>query len=150
MVAIALLARYYLWRQHNEVLTFRTMGLSCWQIALPGIATGACMALFAASMSFYALPKSISAGESIRAVAQTRVAPHMLEEGVPNIIVPGLSISFERWASTDVVEKVVLTDDRKPDEFTFVNADRGRFLEQDGTHILVLEAGTHFTRPRWS
>jgi lipopolysaccharide export LptBFGC system permease protein LptF len=146
MVAIALLARYYLWRQHNEVLTFRTMGLSCWQIALPGIATGACMALFAASMSLYALPRSVTAADSIRAVAQTRIAPHMLEEGVPNIIVPGLSISFDRWLSADVVEKVVLTDDRKPNEFTFVNADRGRFLEKDGTHILVLEAGTHFTR----
>src|SRR5580704_6637706 len=35
MVVIALLIRYYLWRQHNEVLTMRAMGLSCWQIAFP-------------------------------------------------------------------------------------------------------------------
>jgi lipopolysaccharide export LptBFGC system permease protein LptF len=146
MVAIALLVRYYLWRQHNEVLTFRTMGLSCWQIALPGIATGVCTALFAASMSMYVLPKSVSAGERIRAVAQTRIAPHMLEESVPNIIVPGVSISFERWLSTDVIGKVVLTDDRKEGEFVFVNADRARFSEKNGLYTLYLENGTHLTR----
>ena len=51
IVTVALLARFYLWRQHNEILAMRSMGMSCFQIALPGIMVGVCACLFSAVMS---------------------------------------------------------------------------------------------------
>lgn len=142
MVTIALLARYYLWRQHNEILALRSMGLSCWQIALPGIMVGVCAAVVCAVMSLYALPATFSKAMEIKAAAETRAAPGMLVEGVQNTISPQLSLSFQHWLSADVVGEVVVTQDRKPGDFTFLAAERGQFVERDGVYILVLENGS--------
>jgi lipopolysaccharide export LptBFGC system permease protein LptF len=141
MVSIALLARYYLWRQRNEVLTLRTMGLSCSQIARPGIAAGVCAGLFSAAMSLYVLPATFGKALDIRSAAATRIAPRMLQESVPNAILPKVSLSFRRWLSADVIEDVVLTQDHEPGDFTLITADRGAFVETKGVYALVLESG---------
>jgi lipopolysaccharide export LptBFGC system permease protein LptF len=146
MVAIAVLARYYLWRQDNEILTMRSSGRSCWQIARPGIVVGACAGIFVASMSLYALPPTIGTAEHIRALAQSRVSPGMLEEGTQNTLQPGLSISFKRRIAVEIVESVVLADDRKPGKYTLIIAERGRFVQTDGIYVLVLENGDSFNR----
>jgi lipopolysaccharide export system permease protein len=145
MVTIAVLARYYLWRQDNELLTQRSMGRSSWQIAFPGIAVGICTGLFAASMSLYVLPASIGTAEKIKSAAEHRVTPSMLDEGVQNHLLPEVSISFQSWRAADVIESVVVTDERAPDKFTFVIAERGRFVRTDGVYVLVLENGNSFT-----
>jgi len=142
MVTIALLARYYLWRQHNEILAMRAAGMSCWQIALPGIMVGICAALFSGVMATCLLPVSFNKAMEIRSIAQTRIAPGMLTEGVQNDILPQLSLSFERWLSADVIGDVVVTEDRNPGDFTFVAAERGQFIEKNGDYVLVLENGT--------
>ena len=142
MVTIALLARYYLWRQHNEILALRSMGLSCWQIAMPGIMVGVCATVFCAIMSMYVLPATFGKAMEIRFAAESRVAPGMLLEGVQNTISPQLSLSFQHWLSADIVGEVVVTQDRKPGDFTFVVAERGRFVEKNGDYVLVLESGS--------
>ena len=145
MVTIALLARYYLWRQHNEILAMRSIGMSCWQIALPGIMAGMCAAIFCAVMSMYALPATFGKAMEIRAAAETRIAPGMLVEGVQNIISPQLSLSFQRWLSADVVGEVVVTQDHSPGDFTFIVAERAQFVEKNGVYVLVLENGAEVT-----
>lgn len=142
VVTIALLIRFYLWRQHNEILALRSMGLSCWQIALPGIMVGVCAGVFCAAMSLYALPATFGKAMEIKAAAETRIAPGMLVEGVQNTISPQLSLSFQRWLSANVIGEVVVTQDRKPGDFTFLAAERGQFVEKDGVYILVLENGS--------
>jgi lipopolysaccharide export LptBFGC system permease protein LptF len=141
MVMVALLIRYYLWRQHNEVLTMRTMGLSCWQIAIPGLMVGACATVVSAVVGCYLLPVTFSRAMEIRATAETRIAPGMLVEGVPNTITPQMTLSFQRWISSEIVGEVVLTQDHKLGDFTFVAAERGYFVEKDGTYVLVLQNG---------
>lgn len=144
MVALGAIAQYYLWRQHNEILSQRSAGRSCWQIAAPGIAAGACMGLFCALMSLWALPGTFGDAEDIGAAAEVRITPSMLQEGVPNRVMPKLSISFRRWRAGDIIEGVVMTDDRAPGEFAFVSAERGRFIKADGIYVLVLENGSNF------
>ena len=142
VVTIALLIRFYLWRQHNEILALRSMGLSCWQIALPGIMVGVCAAVFCAVMSLYALPTTFGKAMEIKAAAETRIAPGMLVEGVQNTISPQLSLSFQHWLSANIVGEVVVTQDRRPGDFTFLAAERGQFVEKDGVYVLVLENGS--------
>jgi lipopolysaccharide export system permease protein len=142
MVTIALLARFYLWRQHNEILAMRSMGLSCFQIALPGIIVGVCAALLSAVMALYVLPASFGKAMEIRSLAETRIAPGMLVEGVQNNISPQISLSFQHWVSSDVIGEVVVTEDRKPGDFTFVAAERGQFVENGDVYVLILENGS--------
>nr|UXE44087.1 hypothetical protein Hi04_10k_c1074_00006 [uncultured bacterium] len=142
IVTISLLARFYLWRQHNEILTMRAMGLSCWQIALPGIMVGICAGLVCAFMAMCVLPATIGTAMKIKNAAANRIAPGMLVEGVTNTLSPELTLSFQRWLSADVIGEVVVTQDRDPEDFTFIVAERAQFAEQDGTYILVLEHGS--------
>jgi lipopolysaccharide export LptBFGC system permease protein LptF len=145
MVALAVLARYYFWRQDNEVLAQRTVGRSCWQIASPAILVAVCAAIFTASMSLYALPVSIGIAEDIRAAAALRINPSMLDEGVQNQILPSVSISFQSWHAANVIDGVVLTDDRRSGEHSFVIAQQGHFVETAGDYVLLLDNGDSFT-----
>src|SRR5580704_12941164 len=97
-------------------------------------------------MSLYALPPTIGTAEHIRALAQSRVSPGMLVEGTQNTLQPGLSISFKRRIAVEIVESVVLADDRKPGKYTLIIAERGRFIQTDGIYVLVLENGDSFNR----
>jgi len=142
VVTIALLLRFYLWRQHNEILSMRAMGMSCWQIAMPGILVGICAGLVCAFMSMFALPATFGTAMEIKNAAANRVAPGMLVEGVQNTITRQLSISFQRWLSADVIGNVVVTQDRNPEDFTFIVADRAQFAEKNGAYFLVLEEGS--------
>ena len=113
MLVIAVLARYYFWRQDYEVLAQRSTGRSCWQIASPAIFLAICAGMFTAAMSLYALPASIGTAEEIRSAAALRIRPSMLDEGAQNQVLPGVAISFQRWRADNVIDGVVLTDDRK-------------------------------------
>jgi lipopolysaccharide export system permease protein len=146
-VAIAILARYFFWLRDNEILTQRSMGRSCWQIARPAILVAVCTGIFTAGMSIYALPASFGVAEQIRSAAVLRIRPSMLNEGIQNQITPTLSISFERWRAADVIENVMLTDDRKPGKYTLVTAKRGYFIETGGDYVLALEDGDSFAFP---
>jgi lipopolysaccharide export LptBFGC system permease protein LptF len=142
MISIALLARYYLWRQHNEVLIMRTMGLSCRQIVLPGIVIGFGFAIFSATMSIWVLPETFGKALGVRSAAAARIAPRMLIAGVPNAIPPNVSLLFRTWLSPDVIDDVLLTQDHDAENFTLVVAQRGEFVETNGSYTLVLERGS--------
>jgi lipopolysaccharide export LptBFGC system permease protein LptF len=145
MVTIAILARYYFWRQDYEILAQRSVGRSCWQIAFPAILVAVCIGIFTAAMSLYALPASIGTAEEIRSAAALRVRPSMLDEGRQNQVLPNVSISFQRWRAANVIDDVVLTDDRKAGKHSFVIAKRGHFVATDGDYVLELENGDFFS-----
>jgi len=144
-VAIAILARYFFWLRDNEILTQRSMGRSCWQIAHPAILVAVCTGIFTAGMSIYALPASFGIAEQIRSAAALRVRPSMLDEGIQNQMLPNVSISFERWRAANVIDGVILTDDRDPGKYSLIIAKRGYFVETNGDYVLLLESGDSFT-----
>ena len=131
IVSIAVAWRYHQWIENNEVLSLRSAGRSCRQIACPGIIAAVLAASFCALNSLCLLAPSWSSLEDIRFEAAANVSVDVLQPGYQQEIIPGLSVGFARRSPDGTtLEDIVALDSRKEHAFIEIWARRGRFLRK--------------------
>ena len=146
IVSIAVAWRYYQWIENNEVLTLRSAGMSCFQIAFPGIIAAMLFASFCALNSLCLLPSSWGSLEDIRLEAVRNPSVDALQPGYQHQIITGFSVGFARRAlDGTTLEDIVVLDGRKDDAFTSIWARRGRLL-RTGEDLLLFESGAYIVR----
>jgi len=147
IVSIAVAWRYHQWIENNEVLTLRSAGRSCLQIAYPGIVAAVLFASFCALNSLCLLPPSCGILEDIRLEALTNPSVDALQAGYQQEIIPGLSVGFaRRTLDSSILEDIVVLDSRKEDAFINIWARRGRLLRTDEDLLLLFDRGAYIVR----
>jgi lipopolysaccharide export LptBFGC system permease protein LptF len=147
--AIAVAHGYHEWGRRHEIVSLQMAGLDNLSIAVPGFVIGLVGLLFTAANSLYLLPVTARMFEDIRYSADQIVMPSALDEGYLQRVESNLSISFRRRVDDQTVEGVIILDGRTAGVFTYIFADRGRFVVQRGQHpehALVLEHGSYYRR----
>lgn len=150
-VTIAVIFAYHEWIRHNEIVALRNAGLTDRALAMPALATAVAALAFTALMSLYLLPISFRVFEDIRYDAgYYNLTTNVLYEGYLQTIAPNLSLSFQKRIASDAIQGVTILDGRKADSFTYIFADRGRFVTEDAKpdpeRVIVLEHGSYIVR----
>jgi len=150
-VTIAVIFAYHEWIRHNEILSLRNAGITNAGLAAPALAAAAVGLAFTALMSLYLLPISFRVFEDIRYDAgYYNLTTNVLYEGYLQTIAPNLSLSFQKRIASDAIEGVTILDGRKAGSFTYIFADRGRFVTRDAKpdpeRMIVLEHGSYVVR----
>jgi len=147
IVSIAVAWRYHQWIENNEVLTLRSAGRSCLQIACPGIIAAMLFASFCALNSLCLLPLSWGSLEDIRIEAIANPSVDAVQPGYQQQIIPGFSVGFaRRGLDGTTLEDIVVLDGRKDNAFTDIWARRGRLLRTGEDLLLVFESGAYIVR----
>jgi lipopolysaccharide export LptBFGC system permease protein LptF len=147
IVSIAVAWRYHQWIENNEVLTLRSAGRSCLQIAYPGIVAAVLFASFCALNSLCLLPPSWGSLEDIRLDAVVNPSVDALQPGYQQEIISGLSVGFaRRGLDGTTLEDIVVLDSRKEHAFTDIWARRGRLLRTDEDLLLLFDSGAYIVR----
>jgi lipopolysaccharide export system permease protein len=147
IVSIAVAWRYHQWQENNEVLTLRSAGRSCRQIACPGLIAALLAASFCAVNSLCLLAPSWGSLEDIRLDALANPSVDALHAGYQQQIIPGLSVGFARRSlDNSTLEDIVVLDSRKEHEFTAIWARRGRLLRTDEDCLLLFDTGAYIVR----
>jgi len=147
IVSIAVAWRYHQWIENNEVLTLRSTGRSCRQIACPGIIASLLAGSFCALNSLCLLAPSCGILEDIRLEALTNPSVDALQAGYQQEIIPGLSVGFaRRTLDSSILEDIVVLDSRKEDAFINIWARRGRLLRTDADLLLLFDRGAYIVR----
>ena len=146
IVSIAVAWRYHQWIENNEVLTLRSTGRSCRQIACPGIVAAVLFASFCALNSLCLLPPSWGSLEDIRLEAVVNPSVDALQPSYQQEIIPGLSVGFARRGLDGTLEDIVVLDSRKEHAFTDIWARRGRLLRTDEDLLLLFDSGAYIVR----
>jgi lipopolysaccharide export LptBFGC system permease protein LptF len=147
IVSIAVAWRYHQWIENNEVLTLRSTGRSCRQIACPGIIASLLAGSFCALNSLCLLAPSWGILEDIRLEALTNPSVDALQAGYQQEIIPGLSVGFaRRTLDSSILEDIVVLDSRKEDAFINIWARRGRLLRTDEDLLLLFDRGAYIVR----
>ncbi|HTZ80547.1 MAG TPA: LptF/LptG family permease, partial [Stellaceae bacterium] len=75
---------------------------------------------------------------------------NVLYDGYLQEIAPNLSLSFQKRIASDAIQGVTILDGRKAGSFTYIFADRGRFVTRDAKpepeRMIVLEHGSYIVR----
>ena len=147
IVSIAVAWRYYQWIENNEVLTLRSAGRSCLQIACPGILAAIFAASFCALNSLCLLPPSWGSLEDIRLEAFATPSFDALQPGYQQQIIPGFSVGFaRRGLDGTTLEDIVVLDGRKDNAFTDIWARRASLLRTGEDLLLLFESGAYIVR----
>ena len=147
IVSIAVAWRYYQWIENNEVLTLRSAGRSCLQIACPGILAAVFAASFCALNSLCLLPPSWGSLEDIRLEAFATPSVDALQPGYQQQIIPGFSVGFaRRGLDGTTLEDIVVLDGRKDNAFTDIWARRASLLRTGEDLLLVFDSGAYIVR----
>jgi len=147
IVSIAVAWRYYQWIENNEVLTLRSAGRSCLQIACPGILAAIFAASFCALNSLCLLPPSWGSLEDIRLEAFATPSVDALQPGYQQQIIPGFSVGFaRRGLDGTTLEDIVVLDGRKDNAFTDIWARRASLLRTGEDLLLVFDSGAYIVR----
>jgi lipopolysaccharide export LptBFGC system permease protein LptF len=148
IVSIAVAWRYHQWIENNEVLTLRSAGRSCRQIAGPGIIVAVLAASFCALNSLCLLAPSWGGLEDIRLEALANPSVDALQPGYLQQIIPGLSVGFARRSlDGSTLEDIVVLDSREEHAFIDIWARRGRLLRTDEDWLLLLfDSGAYIVR----
>jgi lipopolysaccharide export LptBFGC system permease protein LptF len=147
IVSIAVAWRYHQWIENNEVLTLRSAGRSCRQIACPGIIAALLAASFCALNSLYLLAPSWGSLEDIRLEALANPSVDALQPGYQQEIIPGLSVGFARRSlDSSTLDDIVVLDSRKEHAFINIWARRGRVLRTDEDLLLLFDSGAYIVR----
>ena len=147
IVSIAVVWRYHQWIENNEVSTLRSTGLSCRQIACPGIIASLLAGSFCGLNSLCLLAPSWGILEDIRLEALANPSVDALQAGYQQEIIPGLSVGFaRRTLDSSILEDIVVLDSRKEDAFINIWARRGRLLRTDEDLLLLFDRGAYIVR----
>ena len=147
IVSIAVVWRYHQWIENNEVSTLRSTGLSCRQIACPGIIASLLAGSFCGLNSLCLLAPSWGILEDIRLEALANPSVDALQAGYQQEIIPGLSVGFaRRTPDSSILEDIVVLDSRKEDAFINIWARRGRLLRTDEDLLLLFDSGAYIVR----
>jgi lipopolysaccharide export LptBFGC system permease protein LptF len=147
IVSIAVVWRYHQWIENNEVSTLRSTGLSCRQIACPGIIASLLVGSFCGLNSLCLLAPSWGILEDIRFEVLANPSVDALQAGYQQEIIPGLSVGFaRRTPDSSILEDIVVLDSRKEDAFINIWARRGRLLRTDEDLLLLFDSGAYIVR----
>ena len=144
-IAIATTYLYNGWLADREIVSLRSLGLSEWSIAWPGIAAALLFTVLTACVTIFILPLSAGKLFDIVYVASHNLPYRMLREGSFNPAAPGISFAFRSWRSDSTVDDVTIYDRHVPDTFRVIRAESGSFIPSAHGDVLELQNGT-FTR----
>jgi lipopolysaccharide export LptBFGC system permease protein LptF len=147
IVSIAVAWRYHQWNENKEVLTLRSAGRSCCQIAWPGILAAMFAASFCALNSLCLLAPSWGSLEDIRLDAFATPSVDALHPGYLQQIIPGLSVGFARRSlDGSTLEDIVVLDSREEHAFIDIWARRARLLRTGEDCLLLFDSGAYIVR----
>ncbi|HUK10500.1 MAG TPA: LptF/LptG family permease [Stellaceae bacterium] len=144
---VAVTHSYYEWQRSHEIVPLQMAGTTNLWLTVPAIVAGLVALIFTAANSLYLLPVSFRAFEDLRYGITNAIIPSALDTGYLQKVGPDLSISFRRRLDDQSVEGVTVLDGRSSESFTYIVADRGRFVYEPGKdpeYHFVLEHGYYY------
>jgi lipopolysaccharide export system permease protein len=128
-VSIAVIYTYNRLMVESELIVLNAVGVSKWQLAKPALMMGMACSLLCYVLSLYVLPLANEKFQDIRTFFRDKYASVLLEEGVFNTPMDGLTVFVRARDSADNLTGILLHDSRDPRATVTMIADTGR-MEQ--------------------
>lgn len=140
-VFVAILYAYHRLITDSELVVLRAVGLSNLSLALPGlIAAGAAM-LVGYSINFYFMPAGFRAFKDLQFEIRHSVATLLLQEGVFNTPVDGLTVYIRERESDGGLRGILVHDEREAAQPSTIMAERGMLVRTEAGPRFVVENG---------
>ena len=128
-VSIAVIYSYNRLMVESELIVLNAVGVSKWQLAKPALMMGAACMLLCYMLSLYLLPLANEKFQDIRTFFRDKYASVLLEEGVFNTPMDGMTVFVRTRDDANNLGGILLHDSRNAKAVVTMIADTGR-MEQ--------------------
>ncbi len=128
-VSIAVIYAYNRLMVESELIVLNAVGVSKWQLAKPALLMGLVCSVVCYVLSLYVLPMANGKFQDIRTVFRDKYASVLLEEGVFNTPMEGMTVFVRARDEANNLGGILLHDSRNPKAVVTMLADTGR-MEQ--------------------
>lgn len=113
----------------SELVVLKSIGLSRGQIAKPALLFALLMVVVGYMISLYLLPLSYRQYKDMQAFARDNYASLLLQEGVFNSPVDGLTVFIRERQSDGTLKGILVHDNRNPEKPVTMMAEEGRLVK---------------------
>jgi lipopolysaccharide export system permease protein len=126
----------------SEIVVLRATGLSNWRIAAPAVGLGLLVMLAMLAINLYLMPVGFRAFKDKQFEIRHSYASVLLQEGVFNIPVDGLTIYVREREPSGELSGIMVHDERDPIEPETLMAERGMLVATPSGPRFVLVNGS--------
>ena len=137
----AVLYTYHRLLVDSEITVFQASGLSNPLIAAPALAMALLVMMLGYAINLYFLPIGFRAFKDMQAEIRDSYASILLQEGVFNTPVEGLTIYVRERGRNGELRGILVHDNRDPEQTSTVMAERGMLVRTDDGPRFVLRHG---------
>lgn len=140
-LAISILYTYHKLLADSELVVLRSAGLSRWQLARPAVYLTLGIVALAYVISLYLLPVSYRQYKEMQAFARDNYAAVLLQEGVFNSPVDGLTVFIRERFDDGTLRGILVHDNRNPDAPVTMMAEQGQLVKTPRGPSFILKNG---------
>ncbi len=140
-LAISVMYTYHRLVADSELVILKSAGLSRWQLAKPAVVFAVAVALIGYLISLYLLPLTYRQYKDMQAYARDNYASLLLQEGVFNNPVDGLTVFIRERFSDGTLKGILVHDNRDPAKPVTMMAEEGRLMKTSQGPRFVLVNG---------
>lgn len=140
-LAISTLYSYNKLVADSELVVMKCAGLSRWQLAKPALLFAAAMVILGYLISLYLLPLTYRQYKDMQAFARDNYASLLLQEGVFNTPVEGLTVFIRERQSDGILRGILVHDNRNPDAPVTMMAEEGKLVKTPQGPRFILQNG---------
>lgn len=140
-LAISTLYTYHKLLADSELVVLKSAGLSRWQLARPAVVFAAGIVVLGYVISLYLLPVSYRQYKDMQAFARDNYAALLLQEGVFNNPVSGLTVFIRERNDDGTLKGILVHDNRDPDAPVTMMAEEGQLVKTPRGPSFILKNG---------
>lgn len=140
-VAISTLYTYHKLLADSELVVLKSAGLSRWQLSRPSVFFGVWLVILGYVISLYLLPVSYRQYKDMQAFARDNYAALLLQEGVFNNPIDGLTVFIRERRSDGSLAGILVHDNRNPDAPVTMMAEEGQLVKTPRGPSFILKDG---------
>lgn len=140
-LAISTLYTYHKLLADSELVVLKSAGLSRWQLAKPAVVFSAAIVLLGYLISLYLLPVSYRQYKDMQDFARDNYATLLLQEGVFNNPVNGLTVFIRERNSDGTLRGILVHDNRDPSAPVTMMAEEGQLIKTPQGPSFILKDG---------
>jgi lipopolysaccharide export system permease protein len=140
-LAISTLYTYHKLLADSELVVLKSAGLSRWQLARPAVVFAVGIVALGYVISLYLLPVSYRQYKDMQAFARDNYASLLLQEGVFNNPVEGLTVFIRERNDDGTLEGILVHDNRDPDAPVTMMAEEGQLVKTPRGPSFILKNG---------
>jgi|GEM_PF-142510 len=125
----------------RELIVMKAVGMSPWELCVPGIYMATLLAIFGYILTLWLIPVSVSEFKELQFKIKNDLAHVAIQEGTFNVLPDNLTVYVRVFKPSGELKGILVHDNRNPDKRVLLVAESGLFFSGGSNMRIIMNNG---------